>query len=121
MYVNAKAELVTLAPGLRPERRFAPLARGLITCGIPQGSILRPLLFLIYINDLPNSLEYSSTRMFADDTTLPASGKSVPEVEIAINYDLANAKRWLSANKLSLNLIKTEYLLIGMDLSWISA
>ncbi|CAB4019289.1 Hypothetical predicted protein, partial [Paramuricea clavata] len=62
----------------------------LIACGVPQGSILGPLLFLVYINDLPNSLEYSSTRMFADDTTLTASGKSVADVEMAINYDLAN-------------------------------
>jgi sarcosine oxidase/L-pipecolate oxidase len=47
--------------------------RKLFACGIPQGPILGTLLFLIYINDLPNSLEYSSTRMFADDTTLTAS------------------------------------------------
>ncbi len=79
--------------------------RKLIACGITQGSILGTLLFLIYINDLPNSLEYSSTRMFADDTTLTPSSKSVPEIEIAINYDLANVKRWLSANKLSLNVL----------------
>ncbi|CAB4001579.1 Hypothetical predicted protein, partial [Paramuricea clavata] len=79
----------------------------LVTCGIPQGSILGPLLFLIYINDLLNSLEYSSTRMFADDTTLTVSGKSIHDVEVAINHDLTNVKQWLSANRLSLNLVKT--------------
>ena len=84
-----------------------------VMCGIPQGLILGPLLFLIYINDLPVSLEFSSARMFADDTTLTASGESVLDAEVAINHDLANIKKWLSANKLSLNLVKTEYLLIG--------
>ena len=86
----------------------------LITCGVPQGSILGPLLFLICLNDLPilNGLQYSSARMFADDTTLTASGKSISELQVTINHDLANVKQWLSANKLSLNLIKTEYLLI---------
>ena len=82
-----------------------------VTCDVPQGSILGPLLFLIYINDLPGSLEFSSARMFADDTTLTASGESVLDAEVAINHDLANIKQWLSANKLSLNLVKTEYLL----------
>ena len=51
--------------------------------------------------------------MFADDTTLTVSGKSLSDVEIAIDYDLVQVKGWLSANKLSLNVIKTEYLLIG--------
>ena len=51
--------------------------------------------------------------MFPDDTTQTVSGKSILDVEMAINYDLANVKRWLSVNKLFLNLIKTEYLLIG--------
>ncbi len=87
--------------------------RKLVTCGIPQGSILGPLLFLIYVNDLPNSLEYSSTRMFSDDTALTVSGRSIQDVEVAINHDLTNVKQWLSANRLSLNLVKTEYLLIG--------
>ena len=84
-----------------------------VTCGVPQGSILGPLLFLIYANDLPGSVEFSSARMFADDTTLTASGESVLDAEVAINHDLANIKQWLSANKLSLNLVKTECLLIG--------
>jgi hypothetical protein len=77
----------------------------LVACGISQGSILGPLLFLMYINDLP--------RIFADDTTLTVSGKSIQDVEVAINHDHTNVKQWLSANRLSLNLVKTEYLLIG--------
>ena len=72
-----------------------------------------PILFFIYINDLPNCLEYSSTRMFADDTTLPSSAKSISEDEVVLNVDLGNIKEWLSANKLSLNLVKTDHLLIG--------
>ena len=56
---------------------------------IPQGSILCPILFLIYINDLPGSLEFLLVRMFADDTTLTASGESVLDAELAINHDNA--------------------------------
>ena len=81
-------------------------------CGIPQGSILAPLLFLIYINDLSDCLEYSSTPMFADDTTLTTSGKYFNEDEAALISDFDNVKEWLFANKLSLNLVKTEYILI---------
>ena len=51
--------------------------------------------------------------MFADDTTLTACGKSLLEIESKINSDLANVNAWHLANKLSLNLVKTEYLLIG--------
>ena len=84
-----------------------------ITCGIPQGSILGPLLFIIYINDLPNCLKHTTPRMFADDTSLTAVGKTFNEAEEIANKDLKNVKAWLSSNKLSLNIAKTEYLLIG--------
>ncbi|CAB4042443.1 Hypothetical predicted protein, partial [Paramuricea clavata] len=77
------------------------------------GSILGPLLFLIYINDLPNCLQQSTARMFADDTNITVSGKSIKEAEVAVNVDLNNIREWLLSNRLSLNLVKTEYLLIG--------
>ena len=75
--------------------------------------IWSPLLFLIYINDLPNCLQHSTARMFADDTNITVSGKSINEAEVAINADLNNIREWLLSNRLSLNLVKTEYLLIG--------
>ena len=86
-----------------------------IPCGVPQGSILGPLLFLIYINDLPNCLEFTTARMFADDTNLTAAGKNVQEIQCKLNSDLSNTKTWLDANKLSLNVAKTEFMLIGTD------
>lgn len=84
-----------------------------ITCGVPQASILGPLLFLLYINDLPECLKKTETRLFADDTTLTSSGESINEVESAMNMDLDSLKNWLLANKLSLNVAKTEFILIG--------
>ena len=79
----------------------------------PQGSILGPLLFIIYINDLPNCLEQATPRMFADDTSLTVVGKTLNEAEEIANKDLNNVKAWLSSNKLSLNIARTEYILIG--------
>ena len=84
-----------------------------ITCGIPQGSILGPLLFTLYINDLPNCLKHTTPRMFADDTSLTAAAETLSEVEKRANEDLRNVHNWLSANKLNLNIAKTEYVLIG--------
>ena len=84
-----------------------------INCGIPQGSILGPLFFLLYINDLPNCLRLTTARLFADDTNLTASGSSIIDIERAMNEDLSRIKEWLLANKLSLNVAKTEFMLIG--------
>ena len=84
-----------------------------IKCGVPQGSILGPLFFLIYINDLPQCLNNTKPRLFADDTNLTATGDSIPHLETAVNSDLENLRKWLIANKLSLNVAKTEFMLIG--------
>ena len=82
---------------------------------MPQGSILGPLLFLIYINDLPNCLQHSKPRMFADDTNITTTGTSLKEMVEFANIDLENIHGWLQANKLSLNVTKTEYMFIGSD------
>ena len=84
-----------------------------LSCGVPQGTILGPLLFLIYINDLPNCLGTSSPRMYADDTNITYPGNSIHEIELNLNKELANVRDWLLANKLSLNAAKTEYMLIA--------
>ena len=84
-----------------------------LSCGVPQGSILGPLLFLIYINDLPNSLRGAVPRMFADDTNLTLSAKTLTELKLALTPELNNLSCWLKANKLSLNVAKTELMIIG--------
>ena len=85
----------------------------MIKCGIPQGSILGPLFFLLYISDLPQCLSKTKPRLFANDTNLTASGDSIPRLETAVNSDLENLRKWLIANRLTLNVAKTEFMLIG--------
>ena len=84
-----------------------------VNCGIPQGSNLGTLLFLVYINDLPNCLSKASPRMYADDTSISLHGSSTSEIENNMNIELRNIDRWLKTNKLSLNITKTEVLMIG--------
>ena len=84
-----------------------------LTCGVPQGTILGPLLFLLYINDLPNCLSNCEPRMYADDTYLTYAGDCVDSLQLYLNLDLENVHNWLRANKLTLNMTKTEFMLIG--------
>ena len=79
-----------------------------VTCGVPQGSILGPLLFLIYINDLPNSELVSDGRLFADDTNLTFADSNPDKLISVLNDDLKTLQNWLNLNKLSLNAIKTK-------------
>ena len=72
-----------------------------------------PLLFLLYINDLPNCLSHTEPRMYADDIHLTYSNGNIHSIQSSQNEDLLNINRWLTANKLILNRTKTEFMLIG--------
>ena len=84
-----------------------------VKCGVPQGSILGPLFFLLYIIDLPTCLNKTKPRLFADDTNITAAGECLHDIEDAVNSDLENLRQWLMANKLSLNVAKTKFQIIG--------
>lgn len=77
-----------------------------------QGSIQGQLLFLLYINDLPHCLNKTKPQLIADDKNLIAPSSPLTELAAAVNSDLENLSKWLIANKLSLNVAKTKYMLI---------
>ena len=84
-----------------------------INLGVPQGSILGPLLFLIYIDDIIKVLKEGNVIMYADDTTLYVTGSSLNEMQAKLQNDLNSIHKWILDNKLSLNTDKTKFIVVG--------
>ena len=82
-----------------------------VICGVPQGSILDPTLFILYINDICNVSNLVKFILFADDTNVFCAGDNKLELECMLNRELAKLCKWFAVNKLSLNLSKTSYML----------
>ena len=82
-----------------------------IKCGVPQGSILGPLLFLLYINDLSTVSNDLFSILFADDSNMFTIGKNINDMCTKMNTALVDIEEWLHCNKLSLNVLKTHYMI----------
>jgi hypothetical protein len=80
-----------------------------VTIGVPQGSILGPLFFILFVNDYPICLTPSTVNIYADDTTQDVADKSVDVIE----RKLKDSIEWMQKNKLTINLKKTQCMLIG--------
>ena len=84
-----------------------------VTCGVPQGSILGPTLFIMYVNDLYNVSSYLKSILFADDTSFFFEGSDLLEMCTNVSTEMNKLYTWFKVNKLSLNLSKTNFMVFG--------
>jgi retron-type reverse transcriptase len=83
-----------------------------VKIGVPQGSILGPLLFILFINDLPSQLSHSESTMFADDTTVLTKGSSIHDLNVKLNLVAQYLSTWTQQNQMVTNTLKTKTMLI---------
>ena len=99
-YLSSRKQYVQLDSVKSPESE--------IFCGVPQGSILGPTLFIMYINDLMLNTQFFEPILFADDTNLFIKSRNLNELVIDINYNLESVLQWCNRNRLTLNVDKTN-------------
>lgn len=93
----------------------------ILKCGVPQGSILGPTLFIMYINDIVKISQLMKFVLFADDTNIICSGNNLEQLLEQITEEMNKLKNWFNENKLSLNLKKTKFMLFGNRKNYNSA
>ena len=104
-YLSCRTQRVSFKNSLSSSRN--------VTTGVPQGSILGPLFFLIFINSMSSVISYGKISMYADDTTLSVSGNDPQDISNKLTSDLESIMKWLNVNDLVLNTEKTNVMLIG--------
>ena len=106
-YLENRKQIVTVEDKMSSTKQ--------IYSGVPQGSILAPLLFKIFINDLPHQIQYSQTDLYADDCTLTAVGNTLTEIETNLNNDLKNIETWCQINKMKINPSKSKCMILATN------
>ena len=101
-YLSNKKQYIQIGENSKTDLKY-------FTCGVTQGSILGPLLFLVYVNDLSKASCLLDPIMFADNTNLFFNHKDIKHLVTVVNNEVVNIKDWFTANKLSLNVEKTKY------------
>ena len=104
-YLEGRTQYVSILEGKSDVQEVA--------LGVPQGSVLGPLLFLIYINDMSNSCPSLQLIHFADDTSAFISGRDLKTLENSLNQELLNLNTWLITNRLSLNASKSQFMIFS--------
>ena len=99
--------------GLKRASSVPRLLAEVVTCGIPQGSCLGPFLFIIYLNDFESCLQFSKLNLYADDTETTISSSDIEDLVRNFQGEIENISDWMRVNKLSINPVKTEFMVIG--------
>ena len=118
-YLGFQGNLLKLLKNDLVDRRLSTSANGCISneesvvCGIPQGSTVGPLMYIMYVNDIISCIQNCKYFMYADDTIIYTSG-TLAECTDRLTQDLTRFKKWCDRNKLTLNVHKTKYTVFGL-------
>ena len=104
-YLSSRSQRTVIGQNISKEEK--------VKTGVPQGSILGPLLFSVYVNNMPSSIKHSNVTLFADEAAIYCTDKSAYVLQEKLNADLKEIGRWLFDHRLSLNISKTKVMLIG--------